>query len=200
MPGPRRNCGGCRDKLGCTAEDALVVVWGVERDTLCAAEEIRLRYADACVGVPPETRQPFADGSTSFERILPGPDRMYPDTDSPPQRILRERVSQLAAGLPEPPWLREARFRQAGVPRHTVHYLIRRGGAQMGGPGRAGDAHRSQTRVLLLWGTAQRPPPQEGAGGRDQRRALVRVVSRSERPPGTGRCLATHRRRTRPTS
>ena len=34
--------------------------------------------------MPFETRQPFEDGHTDFERILPGPDRMYPDTDSPP--------------------------------------------------------------------------------------------------------------------
>ncbi len=73
-------------KMGCAANDAVVVIWGIDQDTVCAAEEIRLRYADATAGVPHETRQPFSDGSTQFERILPGPDRMYPDTDSPPQR------------------------------------------------------------------------------------------------------------------
>jgi glutamyl-tRNA(Gln) amidotransferase subunit E len=120
-----------KDKLGCRAEDAVVVLWGVERDTLCAAEEIRLRYVDACRGVPAETRQPFADGSTFFERILPGPDRMYPDTDSPPQRIVRERVTRLAAELPETPWLREARYQQAGLSQATTYFLIRRGGARI---------------------------------------------------------------------
>ena len=45
-------------------------------------------------GIPNETRQPFEDGSTDFERILPGPDRMYPDTDSPPSRVTRERVDR----------------------------------------------------------------------------------------------------------
>ncbi len=39
---------------------------------------------DALDGVPHETRQPLPDGTTDFERILPGPDRMYPDTDSAP--------------------------------------------------------------------------------------------------------------------
>jgi len=120
-----------KEKIGGTADDAVLVVWGVERDTICAAEEIRQRYADATVGVPPETRQPFADGTTCFERILPGPDRMYPDTDSPPQRVERERVARLAAGLAEPPWLRETRYRQAGVPVPTIQYLIRRGGARL---------------------------------------------------------------------
>ena len=120
-----------RSFLACGDGDGLVVVWGAEQDTLTAAEEIRLRYIDALDGIPNETRQPFVDGSTDFERILPGPDRMYPDTDSPPQRITRERVEALQAPLPEPPWVREERYSTAGVPRPVIHYLIRRGGAQL---------------------------------------------------------------------
>ncbi len=87
-----------RGAMGGGDGDALVVVWGPERDVHTAAEEIRLRYVDATDGVPNETRQPFADGHTDFERILPGPDRMYPDTDSPPTRVTRERVDRLRAG------------------------------------------------------------------------------------------------------
>ncbi len=120
-----------KKQLGCTDDDALVVVWGAEADTVTAAREIRLRYRDAVCGVPNETRQPLPDGSTSFERILPGPERMYPDTDSPPQRVTRERVAGLRRTLPEPPWQREERYLAAGVPRATAHYLIRRGGARL---------------------------------------------------------------------
>ena len=120
-----------RRRLGCGPDDAMVVVWGAEEDTLTAVEEIRLRYVDAVDGVPNETRQPFADGTTDFERILPGPDRMYPDTDSPPQGITRERVAGLRAGLPPAPWRREARYGEAGVAVDTIHYLIRRGGARL---------------------------------------------------------------------
>jgi len=120
-----------RAEFGCTEGDGLVVVWGAEQDTLTAADEIRLRYVDATDGIPNETRQPFEDGATDFERILPGPDRMYPDTDSPPQRITRERVEALQAPLPEPPWIREDRYSAAGVPRSVIHYLIRRGGARL---------------------------------------------------------------------
>lgn len=120
-----------RQALHCEDNDEVVVVWGPLQDTLTAAQEIHIRYQDATEGVPHETRQPFADGSTDFERILPGPDRMYPDTDSPPTIITRERVEQLRAGLPEPPWQREARYAQAGVPAQTSYYLIRRGGADL---------------------------------------------------------------------
>ena len=89
-----------RAELDCTDADALVVVWGAEDDTLTAAEEIRLRYVDAADGIPNETRQPFEDGSTDFERILPGPDRMYPDTDSPPTALTTERVERLLRDAP----------------------------------------------------------------------------------------------------
>jgi glutamyl-tRNA(Gln) amidotransferase subunit E len=118
-----------RARLHCETDDAVVVVWGPEEDTVTAANEVRLRYVDAIGGVPNETRQPFPDGTTDFERILPGPDRMYPDTDSPPTRVTRERVRGLQAGLPEPPWSRETRYAAAGVPVPVIHFLIRRGGA-----------------------------------------------------------------------
>lgn len=120
-----------RQRLGCEADDAVVVVWGPEDDVKTAIDEVRLRYQDAVKGVPAETRQPFPDGSTDFERILPGPDRMYPDTDSPPTRVTRERVERLQATLSEPPWVREARYTEAGVPAHVSHYLIRRQGADL---------------------------------------------------------------------
>jgi Glu-tRNA(Gln) amidotransferase subunit E-like FAD-binding protein len=117
--------------LDCDPDDAVVIVWGPDRDTETAVEEIRLRYIDAINGVPHETRQPFEDGSTDFERILPGPDRMYPDTDLPPQAITRERVAQLHTGLPEAPWSRESRYTAAGVPAPVIHFLIRRGHARL---------------------------------------------------------------------
>jgi len=117
--------------LDCRPEDALVLVWGPKQDTLTAAEEIRLRYVDALDGIPNETRQPFADGSTDFERILPGPDRMYPDTDSPPSRVTRERVAGLRETLPPPPWEREERYGAVGLSRDLIHYLIRRNGAAL---------------------------------------------------------------------
>jgi len=118
-----------RDHARCGDDDGLVIVWGPERDVNTAAEEIRLRYVDALDGVPNETRQPLPDGSTDFERILPGPDRMYPDTDSPPSRVTRERVDRLRATLPARPWERDRRYAAAGVPQGTRHYLVRRGAA-----------------------------------------------------------------------
>ncbi len=120
-----------RKRLSCSPDDGVVFVWGPRQDTMTAAEELRLRYADAIDGVPNETRQPFEDGSTDFERILPGPDRMYPDTDSPPIALTRPRVQRLKAELGPPPWEREARYGAAAVPVPVTHFLIRRGDARL---------------------------------------------------------------------
>jgi glutamyl-tRNA(Gln) amidotransferase subunit E len=120
-----------RTHLKCNPEDGIVLVWGPDEDTMTAANEVRLRYVDALNGIPNETRQPFEDGMTDFERILPGPDRMYPDTDSPPSRVTRARVERLQAALAPRPWEREARYAAAGVPTSTIHFLIRRGGARL---------------------------------------------------------------------
>lgn len=120
-----------RARLHCDPRDAIAIVWGVEADTVTAMEEIRTRFVDAVDGVPNETRQPFADGRTDFERILPGPDRMYPDTDSPPSLVTRERVERLSRGLAPRPWEREERYAAVGVPIPTIHYLIRRNRAAL---------------------------------------------------------------------
>jgi len=131
VPGGSAELEVLRRELGCEADDAVVVVWGPERDTVTAAQEIRLRLEDALEGVPNETRQPFADGSTDFERILPGPDRMYPDTDSPPRPLEPGRIAVLRDTLPPPPWEREAAWSALGVPAADIDELIRHGGAAL---------------------------------------------------------------------
>ncbi len=104
-----------RKALRAGAEDALVVVWGPRRDADTAAREILIRAREALDGIPAETRQAFPDGTTGFERILPGPDRMYPDTDTPPVAIPDEWVAEISARLPETPWERQARYERMGL-------------------------------------------------------------------------------------
>lgn len=118
-----------RVRLG--EQDDAFLVFGPEEDCRTAAEEIRLRFADATQGVPQETRQALAGGYTTFERILPGPDRMYPDTDSPPTKITEARMAEARARMRPAPWARLERYRSWRVPEETGHYLIRRGGAEI---------------------------------------------------------------------
>lgn len=120
-----------RKRVRPAENDDFFLVFGPEDDCRTAAEEIRLRFCDATVGVPKETRQALVGGFTTFERILPGPDRMYPDTDSPPTRVTQERVEAARSRLRPAPWDRIEKYLSWRVPEETAHYLIRRGGAEI---------------------------------------------------------------------
>lgn len=102
-------------RLGAERGDAVVLVWGSDQDAATAAREVLIRARDALEGVPAETRQSRPDGTTGFERILPGADRMYPDTDTPPIPIADAVIESIRAALPEPPWQRAARYRLLGL-------------------------------------------------------------------------------------
>ncbi len=112
-----------RKAVKATADDTLVVVWGSPEDVKTGAQEIAIRAREATIGVPSETRQALKDGTNGFERILPGPDRMYPDTDLPPKQVTEERLERLRRGLPVPIWTREAWYRELGVPADVVRPL-----------------------------------------------------------------------------
>lgn len=103
--------------------DTIVLVWGNEDDVRTAVEEIKLRAIDATKGVPSETRQVFPDGINDFERILPGPDRMYPDTDSPPTPISEKRLNHIRKTLPERIWDREKKLKKLNLPKALVKSL-----------------------------------------------------------------------------
>lgn len=106
---------GLRKQLKADSGDAMVVVWTPEEDAATAVGELFLRAQHALTGVPAETRQAFRDGTTGFERILPGPDRMYPDTDTPPLPISDALVAEVQSELPETPWDREQRYEELGL-------------------------------------------------------------------------------------
>ncbi|MCU0722060.1 MAG: Glu-tRNA(Gln) amidotransferase subunit GatE [Planctomycetes bacterium] len=104
-----------RRVMGATGKDTVVAVWGPPEDVRLAANEVRGRALEALKGVPSETRQALADGTNGFERILPGPDRMYPDTDHPPMPLEDERIRRVRSALPPPPWEREERYLALGL-------------------------------------------------------------------------------------
>ncbi len=103
--------------------DTIVLVWGSEADVKTAVEEIKIRAIDATMGVPSETRQVFPDGTNDFERILPGPNRMYPDTDSPPASISEKHLDHIKKDLSERIWDREKRLRKLGLPEGLINSL-----------------------------------------------------------------------------
>jgi len=112
-----------RKAMGAGPDDTLVIVWGPETDARLGAQEIIARAREATVGIPSETRQAHIDGTNGFERILPGPDRMYPDTDLPAKRITAERLEGIRASLPPNILSLEKRYREIGVPADLVEKL-----------------------------------------------------------------------------
>jgi len=104
-------------------EDTIVLVWGSEEDTATAVNEIIIRAKEATIGIPSETRQALSDGTNGFERILPGADRMYPDTDLPPKQIPDERIKEIRSRVPEHFWDREKWYRELKIPADTIGEL-----------------------------------------------------------------------------
>ncbi|HMA76717.1 MAG TPA: hypothetical protein VKO43_05390, partial [Candidatus Krumholzibacteriaceae bacterium] len=112
-----------KKKLGSGENDAVVIVWGNRTDVETAAEEIRIRAEEAIDGVPKETRQALPDGTTGFERILPGPNRMYPDTDLPPLAITEERIKRIENTLPVTPSKLQEDYKKAGLTSETAERM-----------------------------------------------------------------------------
>jgi glutamyl-tRNA(Gln) amidotransferase subunit E len=113
---------GHRVKAG--PDDALVFVWGSKEDVQSACNEVAIRAREATEGVPRETRQALRDGTTGFERILPGPERMYPDTDLPPVALKPASVEKAKRTVPEPPWERERRYSPLKLPSDVFDVLV----------------------------------------------------------------------------
>ncbi|OGU14826.1 MAG: glutamyl-tRNA(Gln) amidotransferase subunit E [Ignavibacteria bacterium GWB2_35_12] len=112
-----------RRTVGAKDDDTLVIVWGNQADAELGANEIIIRAKEATIGIPSETRQALRDGTNGFERILPGPDRMYPDTDLPPKRITKERRDKIRMQIPKPYWENETWYYQIGVPKDLIRDL-----------------------------------------------------------------------------
>lgn len=105
-------------------QDLLAICAGPAEDVTTALTEILIRVDEAGIGIPNETRQRLNSGSTDFERILPGPDRMYPDTDHPSVKISTERINRIRARLLEPVWEREQRYLALGLAPELARELV----------------------------------------------------------------------------
>jgi glutamyl-tRNA(Gln) amidotransferase subunit E len=118
-----------RASLGLRPPDAFVVVVARSRERAeSALRRVASRAAAALEGIPGETRDPLPDGRTRYSRPLPGRDRMYPETDVPPVTILPDRLTHLAAHLPERPAELRARLtRSYHLPEEIVRQLVATG-------------------------------------------------------------------------
>lgn len=102
-------------KFKASKDDAFVLFDSQADDVKTALETIDERCLMAFDGIPGETRKSMPDGSTIFERVLPGADRMYPDTDSAPIPLPSDYIENLRKGLPGDVIERYKELRDAGV-------------------------------------------------------------------------------------
>ncbi len=113
-----------RSLLKTSPGDAQMIFWGPEDDIKTALETIEERCIMAFSGVPNETRKSLADGTTIFERVLPGADRMYPDTDSKPIPLEDSHIKKLGQDLPTDVIERYNQLKTWGVPEDSYHYIF----------------------------------------------------------------------------
>ena len=104
--------------------DAQLIFWGPEEDIATALETIEERCRMAFEGVPNETRKSFVNGTTIFERVLPGADRMYPDTDSAPIPLEDEHIRKASQNLPNPVIDRYRQMTQWEIPEDTYTFIF----------------------------------------------------------------------------
>ena len=111
--------------LNATENDAQIIFWAPEEDVKTALETIEERCIMAFEGVPNETRKALTDGTTIFERVLPGADRMYPDTDSAPIPIEDVYIENLRKRIPLSLEQRLKRLKKWQIPTDCYTYILR---------------------------------------------------------------------------
>jgi glutamyl-tRNA(Gln) amidotransferase subunit E len=114
-----------RTLLKSKPEDAQIIFWGPEADIPTAIETIEERCKMAFKGVPNETRKSFEDGTTIFERVLPGSERMYPDTDSAPIPLEDSVIEELSKDMPTDIYDRINQLKSWNVPEDTFTYILK---------------------------------------------------------------------------
>jgi glutamyl-tRNA(Gln) amidotransferase subunit E len=114
-----------RHILAAKEEDAQIFVWTPTEDKETTIDVIKERCLMAFEGVPKETRKSFADGTTIFERVLPGADRMYPDTDSAPIPIDEEFITRIKRELPKNLSYRIKQLQEWNLPTENYNYILR---------------------------------------------------------------------------
>ncbi|MEM2841937.1 MAG: Glu-tRNA(Gln) amidotransferase subunit GatE, partial [Thermoproteota archaeon] len=105
--------------------DVFVLVTGPMDRVERALTAVYERAISALIGVPSETRKSNEDGTTSYMRPLPGPSRMYPETDVPPVVITSKMLSEVMRSIPPLPSQKLEQFKSMGLTEHMAMQMLR---------------------------------------------------------------------------
>ena len=112
------------EQMNAAEDDAQIIFWAPDEDVAMGLEVIEERCCMAFEGVPNETRKVMNDQTTIFERVLPGADRMYPDTDSAPIPLSNEYIDELRTHVPEDIMVRYEQMKQWQVPEDCYNFIF----------------------------------------------------------------------------
>jgi glutamyl-tRNA(Gln) amidotransferase subunit E len=115
-----------KEKLNAEPDDAQIILWGPEDDMETAFETVEERCKMLFEGIPNETRKSFEDGTTIFERVLPGADRMYPDTDSAPIPLEDSDIETIRKRVPGEVIDRYHKLKQWEIPEGTYTFIFKK--------------------------------------------------------------------------
>lgn len=88
------------------AIDGFVMVCAEHDRAFEALKTVHRRALASLAGVPSEVRRPLPDGRSEYMRPMPGPARMYPETDIPPIPVTKDLLASASSKVPEDPILR----------------------------------------------------------------------------------------------
>ena len=120
------------EKLDITGNDAFILVAGEEQKAYNALQEVIKRAQQAIIGVPEQTRKALDNGNTEYLRPLPTASRMYVETDIPTVIIDKQHVVEIAANLPELPYIKQERIqKQYNLSEDLASQLVHRNQADL---------------------------------------------------------------------
>ncbi|MFW9914896.1 MAG: Glu-tRNA(Gln) amidotransferase subunit GatE [Candidatus Thorarchaeota archaeon] len=108
-----------------SSEDGYVIVLAEKVVAQKAIHVILNRARSALNGVPREVRGPNQDGTSSYQRPMPGGARMYPETDHPPIIVSEDLIQRIDSNLPETPDQKLERFVKEGLGSELASQIIR---------------------------------------------------------------------------
>lgn len=112
-----------RKQLACEERDAFVLVAATKHQAEKALTAVVVRHNAAFDGVPMEVRGPNADGTSSYQRPMPGAARMYPETDIPAEMIGKSVWESIR--IPERIDERAQRYLKLGLAKDLADFAAR---------------------------------------------------------------------------
>lgn len=116
---------GIRKILNLCQGDAYIAARGPEKPVLHTMKKAVERCKQAFDGVPQETRRALPNGNNEFLRVIHGKERLYPDTDTPPEPYPMSRYNEILAKPVDRPLELMAKYGPRGLKFEQMELIIR---------------------------------------------------------------------------